>query len=44
MPLILELEKAYNEAKADPQFQGELKYLLTPVCRPAEPALLRASA
>jgi tryptophan synthase beta chain len=29
MPLILELEKAYNEAKADPQFQGELKYLLT---------------
>ena len=28
MPLILELEKAYNEAKADPQFQGELKYLL----------------
>src|SRR6201993_1350296 len=29
MPLILELEKAYNEAKADPQFQGELRYLLT---------------
>ena len=29
MPLILELEKAYNEAKADPQFQGELSYLLT---------------
>jgi tryptophan synthase beta chain len=29
MPLILELEKAYNEAKADPQFQGELTYLLT---------------
>jgi tryptophan synthase beta chain len=28
MPLILELEKAYNEAKADPQFQGELSYLL----------------
>ena len=28
MPLILELEKAYNEAKADPQFQGELTYLL----------------
>src|SRR5204862_5719859 len=27
MPLILELEKAYNEAKADPAFQGELKYL-----------------
>ena len=29
MPLILELEKAYNEAKVDPQFQGELKYLLS---------------
>jgi len=29
MPLILELEKAYNEAKTDPQFQGELTYLLT---------------
>ena len=29
MPLILELETAYNEAKADPQFQGELKYLLS---------------
>jgi len=29
MPLILELEKAYNEAKTDPQFQGELAGLLT---------------
>ena len=29
MPLILELEKAYKEAKADPQFQGELTNLLT---------------
>ncbi len=29
MPLILELEKAYSEAKVDPQFQGELTYLLT---------------
>src|SRR5688572_25071821 len=28
MPLILDLEKAYAEAKADPQFQGELNYLL----------------
>ena len=28
MPLILELEKAYNEAKADPAFQKELDYLL----------------
>ena len=29
MPLILDLEKAYNKAKADPQFQGELSYLLS---------------
>src|SRR5262249_39735695 len=29
MPLILELEKAYNEAKADPAFQAELSGLLT---------------
>src|SRR5947207_1912152 len=28
MPLVLELEQAYNTAKADPQFQGELKQLL----------------
>jgi tryptophan synthase beta chain len=28
MPLILELEQAYNTAKADPQFQGELSSLL----------------
>ena len=29
MPLILELEKAYNEAKVDPAFQDELKSLAT---------------
>ena len=28
MPLVLELEQAYNTAKADPQFQGELTSLL----------------
>ena len=28
MPLILELEAAYNAAKADPAFQNELDYLL----------------
>src|SRR5215468_10280874 len=28
MPLILELEQAYGEAKTDPKFQGELKHLL----------------
>ena len=35
MPLILELEKAYNEAKADPQFQGELDLSPGALCRPA---------
>jgi tryptophan synthase beta chain len=29
MPLILELEQAYNEAKDDPEFQAELKSLNT---------------
>jgi len=29
MPLILELEKAYNEAKADPAFQAEMSSFLT---------------
>jgi len=29
MPLILELEKAYNAAKADPGFAEELNYLMT---------------
>ena len=29
MPLILDLEKSYNEAKADPKFQAELTDLLT---------------
>jgi tryptophan synthase beta chain len=28
MPLILDLERAYEQAKADPAFQGELKNLL----------------
>src|SRR5260370_22906147 len=28
MPLVLELEQAYNTAKADPRFQGELTSLL----------------
>src|SRR2546422_9784825 len=28
MPLILELEKAYAEAKADPAFQGEMNFYL----------------
>jgi tryptophan synthase beta chain len=29
MPLILDLERAYNEAKADPEFQAELSFLHT---------------
>ena len=29
MPLILQLEKAYNEAKADPDFHAELAHLAT---------------
>ena len=30
MPLILEVEQAYNAAKADPKFQPELDAYLTP--------------
>ena len=29
MPLVLSLEKAYAEAKADPHYQGEMKSYLT---------------
>jgi tryptophan synthase beta chain len=36
MPLILDLERAYNEAKADPQFQAEMAaHLATYVGRPS---------
>ena len=28
MPLVLDLDKAYAEAKVDPEFQGELKGFL----------------
>jgi tryptophan synthase beta chain len=36
MPLILDLERAYNEAKADPKFQKEMDgYLATYVGRPS---------
>src|SRR6188768_782240 len=36
MPLILELERAYNEAKADPKFQKEMDHhLATYVGRPS---------
>jgi tryptophan synthase beta chain len=36
MPLILDLERAYNEAKADPKFQAEMdRHLATYVGRPS---------
>ena len=36
MPLILDLERAYNEAKADPKFQKEMDgHLATYVGRPS---------
>ena len=36
MPLILDLERAYNEAKADPSFQAEMdRHLATYVGRPS---------
>ena len=39
MPLILELEKAYAAAKADPGFQREMDGYLDALCRPAVAAL-----
>ncbi len=41
MPLILELEAAYNAAKADPTFQAELDKLNAHYAGPAKPALFR---
>ena len=41
MPLILELEQAYADAKADPAFQTEMDGHLTALCRPAVAALFR---
>ena len=43
MPLILELERHWNEAKDDPAFQAELDRLSTPLRRPAVAALFRRS-
>ncbi len=43
MPLILDLEKAYAEAKKDPAFQKEMDQLSRALCRAAEPALLSPS-
>ena len=44
MPLILELERAYDAAKADPAFHAELDRPQRPLRRPAEPALFRRAA
>ena len=44
MPLILEVERAYNEAKADPAFDADLKHHLIALCRPPEPAVVRRTA
>ncbi len=44
MPLILEVEQAYNAAKADPAFQAELRRLPEALCRPAQPAVVRRAA
>jgi tryptophan synthase beta chain len=44
MPLILDLERAYNEAKADPAFQTEMDRHLAHFRRPAVAALFRRAA
>jgi tryptophan synthase beta chain len=41
MPLILDLEKAYAAAKADPAFPDEMNGLSEGLCRPAVAALFR---
>ena len=44
MPLVLELEQAYDAAKADPAFQAELDGYLTHYVGRPEPALFRRAA
>ena len=41
MPLILDLEKAYAQAKDDPAFQQEMDGYLRQLCRTAIAALFR---
>ena len=41
MPLILSLEKAYEEAKNDPEFHRRVAAFRDPLRRPPEPALFR---
>ena len=44
MPLILDLEKAYNDAKADPAFKAELAHLATRAAEPYRDPSGRASS
>ena len=44
MPLILELEEAYEAAKDDPAFHAELTGPQHPLCRPSDAALFRRAA
>ena len=44
MPLILELEQAYDAAKNDPAFKAEMDGYLEELCRPPLPALFRRAA
>jgi len=39
MPLILDLEREYRAAKADPAFRAEFDDLMETLCRPPQPAL-----
>lgn len=43
MPAIIELKKAYKEAKADPEFQRELEYYLSEYVGRATPLTYAAS-
>ena len=44
MPLVLDLEKAYEAAKTDPAFEEELTDSRHALYRAAEPALFRRAA
>ena len=44
MPLILDLEKAYADAKADPAFKPRWTHHLEELCRPPVAALFRRAA
>lgn len=44
MPLILDLQQHWHDAKTDPAFKAELEHLNTHYTRSAEPALFRRAA